>query len=300
MITNETTRYPFNVVYDAFSYVSKVKGVDNPYSTLTINGKPLEFAEVMSLVRTSFAFVKGRTKNIICKHYEYMVSWAGVAKEFKISSASVTRIRRDYYNKLVAYISLHTTKGDIGTLNVKVKLSALATLGLSSNFYKTLCKNGFKTFGDLINNLDKAFSLFKDGGQAHKQLSSILGILGVKTNTKALEPVISLENGAAKCLVDLNNYLELNSVKLKSSYRQDLINRQQEIRAKRVSDFCALSVDDLGLSIRAINCLRRGDCHRVYDILKLGVGLPDLRNLGSSSLYDIYVSLRAVQLIYVD
>ena len=83
---------------------------------------------------------------------------------------------------------------------------------------------------------------------------------------------------------------------------KDIWNRsiwkKEEERTARIEDFSG-DIEELGLSVRSFNCLKRAGCHKISDVLKIleddEAGLRKIRNLGTRSENEIRESLAHYQ-----
>lgn len=75
--------------------------------------------------------------------------------------------------------------------------------------------------------------------------------------------------------------------------------RQEDRKAKETHDFENTGIEELNLSVRSYNCLKRAGCSTVADIMRVmgedGDGLRKLRNLGSRSESEILESVRELR-----
>ncbi|MBQ6361302.1 MAG: hypothetical protein IJJ25_09175 [Lachnospiraceae bacterium] len=83
---------------------------------------------------------------------------------------------------------------------------------------------------------------------------------------------------------------------------KDIWNRsiwkKEEERPARIEDYSG-DIEELGLSVRSFNCLKRAGCHKISDVLKIleddEEGLRKIRNLGTRSENEIKESLAHYQ-----
>ena len=83
---------------------------------------------------------------------------------------------------------------------------------------------------------------------------------------------------------------------------KDIWNRsiwkKEEERPARIEDYSG-DIEELGLSVRSFNCLKRAGCHKISDVLKIleddEEGLRKIRNLGARSETEIRESLAHYQ-----
>ena len=74
--------------------------------------------------------------------------------------------------------------------------------------------------------------------------------------------------------------------------------REAPERKRSTSSYSDIKIEDLELSVRSYNCLKRGGCHTVGDILDAmgeeGDGLRRIRNLGARSETEIQKKLEEI------
>ena len=75
--------------------------------------------------------------------------------------------------------------------------------------------------------------------------------------------------------------------------------KSEETKTPNINGLRHVDIEQLNLSVRAFNCLKRADCHTVGDILNLlgeeGTGLRRIRNLGTRSETDIKENIEALR-----
>lgn len=76
---------------------------------------------------------------------------------------------------------------------------------------------------------------------------------------------------------------------------------QQNHEADNMAKVYAMTIEELNLSLRPHNCLKRAGCNTVYDIVKKYPEYEDsikIRNLGRKSLDEICIKLRSLGIVW--
>ncbi len=79
--------------------------------------------------------------------------------------------------------------------------------------------------------------------------------------------------------------------------------KEEPVRTAAATEFENTDITELSLSVRSFNCLKRGGCNTVGDILRImedeeGGGLKKLRNLGSRSEAEIIENVEKLRREY--
>lgn len=75
--------------------------------------------------------------------------------------------------------------------------------------------------------------------------------------------------------------------------------KPENLKENKNESYLQMNISDLGLSVRAYNCLRRANCNTVEDILNCieedDLGLKKIRNLGRRSEAEIFEKLQDIR-----